>query len=199
MSKGTNGNARVFVYGTLLSGEPNHRLLADAELVGAARTEPDFDLVSLGAFPAMIAGGATAIAGEVYEVDRPTLDALDRLEGHPRFYRRRAVRLDDGGEVLAYLLTPDQVRGRPRITSGDWRRARKESSCSPAASRRCRPTPGGDPASPSGSRLPSPPQARAPSAITRWSEATVGGAPSGAACSRAAVSACAGSSAASYT
>jgi len=82
MSKGTNGNARVFVYGTLLSGEPNHRLLADAELVGAARTEPDFDLVSLGAFPAMIAGGATAIAGEVYEVDRPTLDALDRLEGH---------------------------------------------------------------------------------------------------------------------
>jgi len=125
MSTGTNGNARVFVYGTLLSGEPNHRLLADAELVGAARTEPDFDLVSLGAFPAMIAGGATAIAGEVYEVDRPTLDALDRLEGHPRFYRRRAVRLDDGGEVLAYLLTPDQVRGRPRITSGDWRRARK--------------------------------------------------------------------------
>ena len=126
MSKGTNGNARVFVYGTLLSGEPNHRLLADAELVGAARTEPDFDLVSLGAFPAMIAGGATAIAGEVYEVDRPTLDALDRLEGHPRFYRRRAVRLDDGGEVLAYLLTPDQVRGRPRISSGDWRRAREE-------------------------------------------------------------------------
>ena len=126
MSKGTNGNARVFVYGTLLSGEPNHRLLADAELVGAARTEPDFDLVSLGAFPAMIRGGGTAIADEVYEVDRPTLDALDRLEGHPRFYRRRAVRLDDGGEVLAYLLTPDQVRGRPRITSGDWRRAREE-------------------------------------------------------------------------
>ena len=125
MSDRMNGSARVFVYGTLLSGEPNHRLLADAELVGAARTEPDFDLVSLGAFPAMIAGGATAIAGEVYEVDRPTLDALDRLEGHPRFYRRRAVRLDDGGEVLAYLLTPDQVRGRPRITSGDWRRARK--------------------------------------------------------------------------
>ena len=44
-----------------------------------------------------------------------------------------------------------------------------------------------------------PPQARAPSASTRWSEATVGGATSGAACSRAAVSARAGSSAASHT
>jgi gamma-glutamylaminecyclotransferase len=126
MRRPLNGTTRVFVYGTLLSGEPNHRLLADAALVGAARTEPEFDLVSLGAFPAMVPGGRTAIAGEVYEVDRPTLDALDRLEGHPRFYRRRAVRLDDGGEVLAYLLTPDQVRGRPRIESGDWRRATKE-------------------------------------------------------------------------
>jgi gamma-glutamylaminecyclotransferase len=126
MSEARNRRARVFVYGTLLAGEPNHRLLADAALVGAARTEPDFDLVSLGAFPAMVPGGGTAIAGEVYEVDPDTLDALDRLEGHPRFYQRRAVRLDDGGEVLAYLLTPDQVRGRPRITSGDWRRARKE-------------------------------------------------------------------------
>ena len=126
MSKGTNGNARVFVYGTLLSGEANHRLLADAELVGVARTKPDFDLVSLGAFPAMVPGGGTAIAGEVYQVDPDTLEALDRLEGHPRFYRRRAVRLDDGCEVLVYLLTPDQVRGRPLITSGDWCRARKE-------------------------------------------------------------------------
>ena len=126
MSDRMNGGARVFVYGTLLSGEPNHRLLADAELVGAARTEPEFELVSLGAFPAMVPGGGTAVAGEVYEVDPDTLDALDRLEGHPRFYRRHAVRLDDGGEVLAYLLTPDQVRGRPRITSGDWRRERKE-------------------------------------------------------------------------
>ena len=121
-----NGSARVFVYGTLLSGEPNHRLLAGVEFVGDARTEPVFDLVSLGAFPAMVPGGGIAVAGEVYEVDRMTLAALDRLEGYPHFYRRLAVYLDDGADVLAYILTPDQVRGRPRITSGDWRRERKD-------------------------------------------------------------------------
>ena len=111
---------RVFVYGTLRSGEPNHYLLDAHDLVRRGRTEPAFELVSLGAFPAMIDGGQTAVVGEVYEVDPPTLAALDRLEGHPRFYQRRPIRLDDGDEALAYLLSPEQVQGRSRIPSGDW-------------------------------------------------------------------------------
>ena len=87
--------ARVFVYGTLRAGEPNHYLLDHHDLVARARTEAAFELVSLGAFPAMIAGGATAVVGEVYEIDPVTLAALDRLEGHPRFYQRTAIRLED--------------------------------------------------------------------------------------------------------
>lgn len=126
MNGRANGKTRVFVYGTLLSGEPNHRLLTAASLVGEARTEPAFELVSLGAFPAMVAGGRTAVAGEVYEVDAGTLTDLDRLEGHPRFYQRRRIRLEDGGEVLAYVLTADQAMGRPAIASGNWRHERKE-------------------------------------------------------------------------
>lgn len=121
-----NGRTRVFVYGTLLSGEPNHHLLDRDDLLAEATTEPVFDLVSLGAFPAMVAGGETAVRGEVYAVDRWTLRAMDHLEGHPRFYRRRAIQLDDGEEVLAYLLEPEQVAGRTRIASGDWRSHRKE-------------------------------------------------------------------------
>lgn len=82
---------RVFVYGTLRRGEPNHHLLDARMLLRAGRTEPRFTLVSLGAFPAMIDGGETAVVGEVYDVDAVTLAALDRLEGHPRFYRRRPI------------------------------------------------------------------------------------------------------------
>jgi gamma-glutamylcyclotransferase (GGCT)/AIG2-like uncharacterized protein YtfP len=111
---------RVFVYGTLRAGEPNHYLLDHHALVRRARTEPAFELVSLGAFPAMVAGGATAVVGEVYDVDAVTLAALDRLEGHPRFYERRTVRLQDGDEVAAYVLPIEQAHGRPRIPSGDW-------------------------------------------------------------------------------
>lgn len=112
---------RVFVYGTLLSGERNHHLLAHARLVGEARTEPLFSLYDLGAFPGLVPRGSQAVAGEVYEVDEPTLAALDRLEGHPDFYRRASIALHDGRPVLAYLLTIEQVRGRPIIASGAWR------------------------------------------------------------------------------
>ena len=117
---------RVFVYGSLLSGEPNHRVLARARRVGEARTAPRFALHDLGAYPAMIEGGGLAIAGEVYEVDAKTLARLDVLEGHPRYYRRVPITLADGSSAETYLLTPAQVEGRPLIASGNWRGRRRE-------------------------------------------------------------------------
>ena len=50
------------------------------------------------------------------------------LEGHPRFYRRTRIALDDGSLVQTYLLTPEQVEGRPVIASGNWRSRRKETA-----------------------------------------------------------------------
>ena len=73
-------------------------------------------------------GGEHAVAGEVYEVDEATLAALDRLEGHPRFYRRTRIALEDGAAVETYLLAPEQVEGRPVIDSGNWRARRKETA-----------------------------------------------------------------------
>ena len=117
---------RLFVYGSLLSGEPNHRVLARAALVAKALTEPRFALHDLGAFPGMVAGGEHAIAGEVYTVDGYTLAALDRLEGVPRFYQRAPIPLADGTTAQTYLLTRAQVEGRPVIANGCWRAHRKE-------------------------------------------------------------------------
>lgn len=113
--------ARVFVYGTLLAGESNHGLLATAHLVTAAKTLPAFALFDLGSFPGLVAAGACAILGEVYDVDAATLVALDHLEDHPRFYLRTPIVLDGGLEVETYLLTAEQVERCARIDSGDWR------------------------------------------------------------------------------
>jgi gamma-glutamylcyclotransferase (GGCT)/AIG2-like uncharacterized protein YtfP len=109
------------VYGTLLGGEPNHRLLAEAERICEATTAPRFQLHDLGAYPGLVRGGTQAVAGEVYAVGEATLAALDRLEGHPRFYRRTSIVLDDRRRVQSYLLTREQVDGCPVIASGSWR------------------------------------------------------------------------------
>jgi gamma-glutamylcyclotransferase (GGCT)/AIG2-like uncharacterized protein YtfP len=118
----------VFVYGSLRAGEINHALLESIRPLRLARTEPCFDLVSLGPYPALVRGGETAVVGEVYEVDAETLAELDRLEAHPDFYRREPVRLEDGEEVLAYLLEPEQVEGAARIECGDWTAWRRSMS-----------------------------------------------------------------------
>lgn len=122
----TGVRVRVFVYGSLLAGEPNHRVLTGAALVGAAVTTPAFTMHDLGAFPGLVADGEQAVAGEVYEVDGAALARLDRLEGHPSFYRRTPITLADGAEVETYLLTRAQVAGRPVVETGSWRAHRKE-------------------------------------------------------------------------
>ncbi len=113
---------RMFVYGTLRVGEPNHRLLVGAELVGPARTHLGFRLYDLGAFPGMVAIGTGRVAGELVLVDDGIRARVDELEGHPRFYQRTPIRLDDGSVAEAYLLPKTSVVGRPIIRAGDWRR-----------------------------------------------------------------------------
>lgn len=112
---------RIFVYGTLLAGEHNHHLLETADFVAAASTRSLYTLHNYGGFPAAVLGGSSAIFGEVYAIDVPTLERLDRLESHPRFYRRTPIVLEQGLSADIYLLRPEQVDGLPIITSGNWR------------------------------------------------------------------------------
>jgi gamma-glutamylcyclotransferase (GGCT)/AIG2-like uncharacterized protein YtfP len=113
----------VFVYGTLLAGEPNHRVLAGARFLGEAVTAPAFELVDLGPYPALVPGGATAVRGERYAVDDRGLARLDRLEGYPELYDRVEVALAGGERAIAYVMRPAQVAGRRRLASGCWRSA----------------------------------------------------------------------------
>ena len=109
----------VFVYGTLLRGEVNHGLLADAGFVGTHRTEPCFTLYALGGYPGLVGGGRTAISGEVYRVNQAGLCMLDRLEDYPRLYLRRLIQTRFG-RAWVYLYR-GVVKDRAVIESGDWR------------------------------------------------------------------------------
>jgi gamma-glutamylcyclotransferase (GGCT)/AIG2-like uncharacterized protein YtfP len=102
-------------FGTTLRGELKrdaahatmHKHLATAAPADPARTAPAFDLVSLGPFPGMVAGGRTAVSGARHAVDPATLAALDRLEGHPRLPIHTTghlpIRLEDDALVETYL------------------------------------------------------------------------------------------------
>lgn len=112
---------KVFVYGTLLSGEGNHRQLRGARVLAVRRTEPRYTLVSLGPYPAMIAGGSTSVMGEVYDLDDDLVRALDHFEGVPSLYRRERIRLLGGETVDGYLLARPRPKRYQLIPSGDWR------------------------------------------------------------------------------
>ncbi|HVY49326.1 MAG TPA: gamma-glutamylcyclotransferase family protein [Minicystis sp.] len=111
----------LFVYGTLLAGEASHAELAGAVLLGPARTSPDYELVDLGDYPALLRRGATSVAGELYDVAPDLLARLDAFEGHPTLFRRATVRLGDGRRAAAYLYPRRRAKTAARIDCGDYR------------------------------------------------------------------------------
>lgn len=112
---------RLFVYDSLLSGEPEHSFLAAGEFRGPALTEPKFHLVELQGFGALVLDGQSSVTGEVYEVDLKTRTQLDLRRQVPVLFSRSRITLMDGTTAEAYLMTADQVRGRRRIHHGDWK------------------------------------------------------------------------------
>lgn len=111
-------NERVFVYGTLRRGGRNHHLLRGARLLGRHRTAAGYTMLDLGGCPGVVAGGGTAVIGEVYAVDAATLRRLDRLEEYPRVYTREPVATPWGPAWLYLFRGPGGFR--PVIPAGDW-------------------------------------------------------------------------------
>ena len=111
----------LFVYGSLMRGFQHHGVLGGAKYLGKAKTEPRWELLDLGRFPAVVAG-THRVQGEVYVVDDERLAGLDRLEGCPHFYRRVRVSLADGREAFIYQLQPSAMPTEPEvIPEACWR------------------------------------------------------------------------------
>ncbi len=108
----------VFVYGTLRRGEVNHYLLSGAEFMGVHRTRPGYRMLHLGTYPGVVAGGSTAIEGEVYRVNQKRFVHLDRLEAYPRLYSRKLIPTP-WGRAWIYLYRGNRGNRRA-IPTGSW-------------------------------------------------------------------------------
>ena len=116
-------NHYLFTYGTLKNGFSNHHLLDGAEYIGAAKTLEKYSLFESG-IPYVFKGEVVShIFGEVYRVDNPTLKIIDRLEGHPEWYRREEVGVfaENGVTVTAWLYFYPEKRGK-LVKSGRYER-----------------------------------------------------------------------------
>lgn len=127
----------LFVYGTLLRGQPSDGFLADRD-VRAATVRGRLFRVPAG-YPALVLDPAGAeIHGElVLDVDPGLLRVLDLFEGvHNGLYRRQPVTaalrgrssgqqalFTDAVAAQAYVVTPQQARQRRYhpLRTTDWR------------------------------------------------------------------------------
>lgn len=91
---------KVFVYGTLKKGEPNHEWLTKlengtAKFVDNGTTCTEYPLVVATRYnvPFLLNKPSVGhkINGEIYSIDEEMLKNLDVLEDYPRLYDRKAI------------------------------------------------------------------------------------------------------------
>lgn len=93
----------VAVYGTLKRGHGNyHRYLTGSTFIGSGKTNEKYPLLVQG-LPYLIEekGVGHNVKVDVFKVSEKVFKSLDVLEGHPKWYRRKQVKIKmDNGKVI---------------------------------------------------------------------------------------------------
>ena len=85
----------LFVYGTLQTGQRNHSLLADSDLLGIFDLN-GYALYELGSFPGIAPKTGGQVRGEAYLVNSETLSVVNEFEGEGYIYDLTDVYLSGG-------------------------------------------------------------------------------------------------------
>jgi gamma-glutamylaminecyclotransferase len=116
---------RLFVYGTLKEGFPNHHFNAGRRVPGIFKTRETFPLLVVklpneDRAPWLVdqPGHGFQVVGEVFEIESDSLPAIDKLEevGLPTGYVRHEIELEDGlapgnsVRAFAYMKPPNHLQ-----------------------------------------------------------------------------------------
>lgn len=127
----------LFVYGTLLQGHSNHRVIEKAQFIDAAVTDPLFTMYSNGYYPAITEEPKYQIVGEVYALDDETFRDTDYLEGYdPKnpergLYNRKLITVTLKSNEKAQVWVYFQKNAGPQnrmfeLTIGDFHKVHTE-------------------------------------------------------------------------
>ena len=107
----------VFVYGTLKRGFYNEFFLKNSEFIESYTANIRYKMVNLGEFPSITPDNKiNEISGEIYKINKKTLNRLDEFEGVPSFFNREMMNFNGHG-VWVYTMTKNNY---PTIKSGVW-------------------------------------------------------------------------------
>ncbi len=108
----------VFVYGTLKKGKDLHHHLKKSRFLGEGFIV-GYDIYLVSWYPAVVKGSGK-VYGEVYAVDRETLDVLDKVEDEGKLYKRIKENVKMGGKTVScwVYLYQGSTENLKKIKSG---------------------------------------------------------------------------------
>ncbi len=104
---------RFFICGSALTGQPDHKNLGEAKLVGEAQTAAKYRLHSVrGEHPGIyeVAEGGVAIKGEIYEMS--TEQHAHLISTEPPDLYESPIEMEDGSKVSAMIYPRDLITER---------------------------------------------------------------------------------------
>ena len=117
---------KLIVYGTLMSGERNHRFCRNAVSITPCTVAGT--LYDTGySFPAFMPEGDSEVKAELIEIPLADWADVDRLEGYPRLYDRQLLQatLADGSKATGWVYIMTELPELAKvIESGSWKEYR---------------------------------------------------------------------------
>ena len=117
---------KLIVYGTLMSGESNHRFCRNAVSINPCTITGTLYDTGYG-FPAFVPEGENTVTAELIEIPFEDWEAVDRLEGYPRLYDRLmfSAKLADGTDTTGWVYVMHNLPEMATvIESGSWKEYR---------------------------------------------------------------------------
>ena len=117
---------KLIVYGTLMSGERNHRFCRNAVSITPCTVTGTLYDTGYG-FLAFVPEGDSVVKAELIEIPIEDWAAVDRLEGYPRLNNRQLylAKLADGTEFSGWVYVMHNLPEMAQIIeSGSWKEYR---------------------------------------------------------------------------